>query len=83
MSRKFMQSGFTISDVGTPEDFLGMQTDYDQKNKKVKLWQEKCIKKMAERYSMTLSAREPHTYVSTARDAITHTHCAWRRGPSR
>ena len=59
--RKFMQSGFTISDVGTPEDFLGMQISYDRKNKKIKLWQEKYIKKMAERYNITLSAKPPRT----------------------
>ena len=35
--QKFMQSGFTISDVGTPEDFLGMQIEYNRKNKKIKL----------------------------------------------
>ena len=54
-----MKSGFTISDLGTPEDSLYMQIHYNRDRKQIKLWQEKYIKKMAERYNITLSTRPP------------------------
>ena len=47
-----MKSGFIISDLGKPEDFLGMQIKYDHKKKTIKLWQEKYIVKTCKRYSI-------------------------------
>jgi hypothetical protein len=50
--RKFMAANFQISDLGEPTDFLGMQIHVDHKNNKIKLWQEKYIEKMCQRYNV-------------------------------
>jgi hypothetical protein len=51
--RQFMKSNFEISDLGVPTDFLGMQICIDNSSKSIKLWQEKYIDKLAQKFNVT------------------------------
>jgi hypothetical protein len=50
--RAFMKAGYDISDLGEPTDFLGMEIKYDHHAQSIKVWQEKYITKMAQRYGI-------------------------------
>jgi hypothetical protein len=50
--RKFMRSNFQISDLGVPTDFLGMQIHVDSNAQTIKLWQEKYINKLVQKFNV-------------------------------
>ena len=59
--RQFMAEGYTISDLSEPTDFLGMQVHYDHEHKSIKIYQEKYIQKIAERFDIHPTANPPKT----------------------